>query len=338
MKKVISILIIITIFASMLAGCGSSSSSSSKKKSKKSDDDENTSDTVKSSSGKGVELGKEYKTSNDLEFTLFKISTSKKLQSLGGNGGTYDAGEGYNYVDVVITVTNNGNEEFSIDEGIYAYFKTDIKTQIEDTMIALETSDNRLSTYDYVKPLSTSKIHIGYKVPNNITEGRAYFEIGGDIFTVEYDASKDVSNKKAVSLNEEIKVEDVASFKLLSTKFTTDVLPPNTSGYYRHYPIDDPSSDTYFVVYCDLTNFASAAIGSDDMISIRAIFDGKYEYTANMALEEKDGTGFDYANITNVNPLETRKAVFMFEVPLTVQDMDCELSIYFCGNEYSFTV
>ena len=51
------------------------------------------------------------------------------------------------------------------------------------------------------------------------------------------------------------------------------------------------------------------------MISVKAIFDGKYEYSANMALEATDGAGFDYANITNVKPLETRKAVFMFEVP-----------------------
>lgn len=336
MKKVISILIIITIFASMLAGCGSSGSSSSKKKSKKSDDDENTSDTVKSSRGKDVELGKEYKTSNGLEFTLFKISTSKKLQALGGGSNYYDADEGCNYVDVVLTLTNNGSEELDVDEDINAYFKTDIKTQYDDTIIAIETNDSYLRTYEPLKPLSTAKLHIGYVIPEDITEGRAYIEFGEDIFTVEYDASKDVSNKKEVSLNEVIKVEDVASFKILSTTFTTDVLPPNTSGYYYHYPIDDPSSDIYFVVYCDLSNYASTATDSDDMISIRAIFDGKYEYTARMVLEKKDGTGFDFGE--NINPLETRKAVYMFEVPQTVQDMDCELSIYFYGNEYSFTV
>ncbi len=114
-----------------------------------------------------------------------------------------------------------------------------------------------------------------------------------------------------------------------------DVLPPNTSGYYTHYPIDDPANDIYFVVYCNLTNISASDIGADDMISIKVIFDGKYEYTANMCLEEKDGAGFDYANITNIAPLETRKGIFMFEVPKRVQDMSVELSIYFYGNEYS---
>jgi hypothetical protein len=122
---------------------------------------------------------------------------------------------------------------------------------------------------------------------------------------------------------------DVASFKLLETKYTADVLPSNASGYYRHYPVDDPSNDIYFVVYCDLTNISTSSIGADDMISIKAIFDGKYEYNANMALEEKDGTGFDYASITSIAPLETRRGVFMFEVPKSVQDMSLELYIYF---------
>ena len=57
---------------------------------------------------------------------------------------------------------------------------------------------------------------------------------------------------------------------------------------------------------------------------------------SEMVLEEKDGTGFDYSNITNINPLETRKAVFMFEVPKKVQEMNYELSIYFYGNEYFY--
>ena len=71
------------------------------------------------------------------------------------------------------------------------------------------------------------------------------------------------------------------------------------------------------------------------MISIKAIFGGQYEYTANMAVEKKDATGFDYSNITSIDPLETRKGVFMFEVPQKVQNMDYELSIYFYGTEYS---
>lgn len=173
-------------------------------------------------------------------------------------------------------------------------------------------------------------------MPTNIQAGKGYIQLGDDLFSVEYDVNVEVSSKISVSMDQEIKLEDVASFMLLDTNYTADVLPPNTSGFYTHYPIDDPANDIYFVVYCNLTNISASDIGADDMISMKAIFDGKYEYNANMALEEKDGTGFDYANITSIAPLETRKGVFMFEVPKSVQDMSVELSIYFYGNEYSY--
>ena len=299
--------------------------------------DESTSEEINITDATTIVIGNNYSTSKDIELNLYKIITSNKIQCVSGEGSYYEASGGTNYVDIVLNVINRGNDDLTPEEDITAYFISSDNTKYEDVLIAVETSEDWIDRYGKINPLSNKKVHIGYELPTNIKEGKGYIQLGEDLFSIEYDVNVEVSSKISVSMGQEIKAEDVASFKLVNTEYTTDVLPSKTSGYYTHYPIDDPANDVYFVVYCDLTNISTSNINADDMISIRAIFDGKYEYKANMALEEKDGTGFDYANITSISPLETRKGVFMFEVPKSVKDMSVELSIYFYGNEYSYT-
>ena len=323
MKKMISMIAVVSVFAGIISGCGSSNT------------DANKTDKPNKNDAAAITIGNSYSTSNDLEFELVKIVTSDKLQCISGHGLYYTADSGKNYVDVVLNVTNNGTADMSPRDDIKAYFMSNDGIQYDDVLIAVEDSDDDMNQYGKINPLSTRKVHIGYELPTDLTEGKGCIGFGEEFFVVEYDVDVEVSNKTSISMNQDIEVDGVASFKLLDKKYTDDVLPPNTSGFYTHYPIDDPSNDTYFVVYCDLSNNSSSAVGADDMISMKAIFDGQYEYNANMVLEEKDGTGFDYANITSISPLETRKGVFMFEVPKKVQDMDVELSIYFYGNEYS---
>ena len=326
MKKKYLIVIIALFSLFVVTGCGGESNN----------ENQTTNEEEKESKITTVQQGKKYTTSNKIEFELFKIKTGDKLQAVSGEGSYYNAENGNNYVDVVITLTNNGEKDFSIKNGIKAYFQTKDGTKYESFLAAVESRDDYLDNWGEVNPLGTGKVHIGYKVPSDVSKGKAYFSINDENFVVDYDASVDVSSKTSVNMNQEISADGTGKFKLLSTKYTADVLPPNTSGYYTHYPVDDPTNDIYLVVYCDLTNDSSAAIRSDKMMSMKVIFDGKYEYSSNMVLEEKDGTGFDYSNITNINPLETRKAVFMFEVPKKVQEMNYELSIYFYGNEYSY--
>lgn len=352
MKKLSLIIVVVSTLTMLLGGCGSSSSSDiatnqaenskaiAPDGSNHEADSSKTNDTaVKQTENleTPISIGNSYSTTSDLEFNIFKVITSNKLQCVGGGGSYYEADSGENYVDVVLNITNNSTSDLSARDEITAYFISKDGTQYNNVLIAVESSDDRISPYEDIKSLSTRKVHIGYELPTGVSEGKGYIQFGDDLFSVEYDSDIEISSKIPVSMNEEVNLADVASFRLLKTNFTADVLPPNTSGFYTHYEVDDPANDTYFVVYCDITNDSASAIGADDMISIKAIFDGKYEYNSNMALEEKDGTGFDYANITSIEPLETRKGVFMFEIPKKVQNMSVELSIYFYGNEYSYT-
>lgn len=341
MRKICLMVAVLATMVVLLVGCGSSSNnignggegSSSNNAGNGAEKEED----INTSSAKLVELGGSYSVANNIEFSLYKVKSADKLQAVSGKGSYYTADSGMSYADVVISLTNNGSGNLSVRDNFKVFFESADGTRYKDALIVVEDRDDYLNQFGFIKPLASNKVHIGYKLPSNVVKGKAYFEINDDLFAIDYDSSVEISNKVTISMNNLITVDDVASFKLLSTKFTADVLPPNTSGFYSHYAVDDPANDIYFVVYSDLTNESASAIRADDMISVRAIFDGKFEYNANMALEEKDGTGFDYANITSVQPLETRKAVFMFEVPKKVQDKDYELSIYFYGNEYSLS-
>ncbi len=341
MKKISYIVMTAVVISMMCFGCSSSDIQSS---TSQAGDNTSLSSTYGSigdatepeeiNEAEEVSIGEDYSSSDGLEFSIFKIVTSDRLQSVSGEGSYYEAESGTNYVDVILNATNSGSADFSVDD-ISAYFKSLDGVRYDDTIIAIETDPDRIVAYGSMAPLSTKKLHIGYKLPADVTSGSAFMQFGDELFSVAYNADVEVSSKILVSMNQKVEAEGVASFMLLETEYTADVLPPNTSRVYSHYPIDDPANDIYFVVYCDLTNNSTSDIRADKMISIKAIFDETYEYNANMVLVQKDGRGFD--SYSNISPLETRKGVFMFEVPKQVQDMNVELFIYFYGNEYSCT-
>lgn len=315
MRKVCNFMIAMVAVVVLLVGCGTVSPGNNK-----------------NNNAQNVELNGSYTASDGLVFTLFKVKTTDKLESIAADNFYWTSEKGFTYADVVISLTNTGSEEFSAIDDINAFFESTDGTKYEDVLVAVEA--DHLDQFATIKPLATNKIHIGYQIPTDITKGKAYFDFDGDLFVVDYDADVEVSNKTAIVVNQEITADDAATFKLLRTVFTNDVLPPDTSGFYEHYPVADPSNNTFFVAYCDITNVSTAAIEANKMISAKAIFDGKYEYTSKIFLEAKDGTGFDLS-YTSVTPLETRRALFVFEVPKKVQDMNPELVLYFYGDEYS---
>ena len=293
---------------------------------------EQTEAKAETGSAEQISIGNTYKGSNT-EFSIFKIKTDKDLKPTKGN--LYYKGEDNQvYIDSMINLTNTGSKDLE-SKDMNVYFVAPDNTKYEDSLVAIET-DRGLGTYEQIAPLSTKLVHFGVKIPDTITTGKVCLSLDGKTYCIDYDVNKEVSNKTEIALNKEIKDDGYGSFKLTKTTYTADVLPPDTSGFYTHYPVDDPSNDIYYVVYCDITNLMTSAVDSDSFVSMTAKYDGKYEYNATMALVQKDKSGFDYSSITDINSLETRIGVFMFEVPKTVQKMSVELEIYFDGKEYCY--
>ena len=340
MKKLFSILLTLAVTAMLLVGCGTTVTSDKPENTSNinlanADKFQETEVTVDKGKAVSVKLGNDYSTNNDVEFTLFKIVTSDKLQAASGKGPYTKADNGYNFIDIVFDLTNSGTKDFSVSDNITGSFEGSDGVQYSDLRIVVEDQDNSIYGSDFIKPLATSRVHIGYIVPSSVATGNAYLGFMDNLYVINYDVNIDISTKIAILMNQEVTVDDIASFELLGTNYTEDVLPTDTAHCYSHYPVGDPTNNIYFVVYCNITNYSSSAKIADDMISMKVIFDGKYEYTAKMDVEKRNGTSFD-SSITNVSPLETRKGVFMFDVPKKVQNMDYDLLIYSYGNEYSY--
>lgn len=148
----------------------------------------------------------------------------------------------------MIDLTNNGTEDISVSDDMAGYFESSDGTQYNNPLIAVEDRDDYLDQYSSIKPLTTSKVHIGYTVPTDITTGTAYFSIMGELYSVDYDASVDISSKTSVSMNQEITVDDVASFELLGTNYTADVLPLIHPASIRIIPSTTPQT-TYTLLF-----------------------------------------------------------------------------------------
>lgn len=98
--------------------------------------EENGSDKDDASKATVVSFGNDYSSSSGLEFDIFKIVTSEKLQGVGVRD-YYNANSGKNYVDVILNVTNNGTE-YLYDDDIKAYFVSDDEKRYVDYLIVTE--------------------------------------------------------------------------------------------------------------------------------------------------------------------------------------------------------
>ena len=286
-------------------------------------------------SAQEIQFSKVYTQKDDIVFGLFKVKTSDKLEAVGDGGYYFEAEGGNNYIDVIIDVTNNSSKELPVSEFSGTIISDDGNTY-ESRIVAFDNA-GRLDSYGSLAPLAKDKVHIGIQAPPSIGKGTLYLIITGHVYKLAYDVDADMSDRTEISLNTKYQFDDYASFTIKKLTFTTDVLPPKASGFYTHYAVDDPANNSFFVIYADITNLTAAAVDSESILSIRTVFDNKYEYTGFMALEKKDGSGFDYSNITDINPLETRTAVYMIEVPNAVKGMKEEVIIYFNGKEYSLS-
>jgi hypothetical protein len=143
-----------------------------------------------------------------------------------------------------------------------------------------------------------------------------------------------VSNATPISVGQTVEVADFATMVFNGTEYTDDLMPSNTSGYYTHYPIDDPAN-TYLIVKFDITNYQTAARDCDTFLGVKATYMDKYTYTGNVVVEDEDGEGF--SAYEDIAPLTTRHFYYMIKVPKTVSSNPVSLTVSFNGQEYTYS-
>lgn len=104
-------------------------------------------------------------------------------------------------------------------------------------------------------------------------------------------------------------------FTLTNVEFSYEVLPPNTSSVYTSYPAD--SGKVYIDVSADLKNTMERNIRIDELFTVSACYDGKYQYPGFTVVG--DDNQFIWASsYTAALPLETCQAHGLIECPVEV--------------------
>ena len=129
-----------------------------------------------------------------------------------------------------------------------------------------------------------------------------------------------------------LKIEEFGRLEYLGYEFTKMLKPSNTSGAYSYYNCET-EGNTYLVLNFDLINYGTAGIPAESFVSVRAMFDGKYEYTGFVSREKTDRKGF--STFDEIAPLESATVVGVIEIPESLMETPFEISVMFNNTEYT---
>lgn len=107
-------------------------------------------------------------------------------------------------------------------------------------------------------------------------------------------------------------------------EFSYDVLPNEKEMFFTHYPAD--SGSVYIDVAVSVKNTQKQQLRCEDVMTVKADYDNGFAYNAFEVVEDKT-TGFTYANISQIDPLETVKMRYLVSCPQEVEE-NTEAPVY----------
>lgn len=284
-----------------------------------------------------LELEKENSVADWADFTLVKLETTPEIRSSLSSGLYYkndNAGE--TYIDVVIDITNTSSAAVDSDDLVSLTAVSSSGTEYSGTLNAVETDSGKsVSAYEAIAPLSTVRMHCAVSVPDSEDTFALSLTVNDTVFACDYTLGDTLVHTIPLSAGAEISVEDYVGILFQGTSYTDDLLPSNLSGFYTHYAVDDPES-TYLAIRFDITNLQSTAKDADTFVGAKVCYQEKYVYTGFLVVEEADGSGFN--SYESLDPLVTRNAVFLIEVPKSVMDKAAVVTLTVDGQEYTYDV
>lgn len=131
--------------------------------------------------------------------------------------------------------------------------------------------------------------------------------------------------EKIIKKGDVIKTSSLEA-KIKKIEFSYEVNPDDTSGFYTNYPAD--KGKVYVHVDMDIKNLQKQQLPCDKIMEVTVDYNGGYNYSG-FAVVEDSSTGFTYANITSIDPLETKGIRFLVECPQEVAETKNPVSITF---------
>lgn len=189
--------------------------------------------------------------------------------------------------------------------------------------------------------ITAYKGYLGNKINNAFKDVfNSSFNDSGDNKILNNESEKNnVENQiittKQMNIDETITTQDW-EITLKGTEFSQDVTPPAPAMFYSHYQVKD-TTNTYLVVKLDMKNISALSLTADDNISLKAIYNGKYEYKGFSTLLSQDNSNFDYTNITSIAPLTNRTLYYLVEMPKNITEDDNEIEIQLTAYQTKYT-
>lgn len=175
------------------------------------------------------------------------------------------------------------------------------------------------------------------ELQNENTELRAQLGIEDVEASALQNKEDDVSEEFPTLNVGDVITTDRMEITIKKVELTYDVLPDDTSGFYTHYPAD--SGNVYIHIDTDVKNLQKQNLDCDDIMTVKADYNDGFTYKS-MPIVEDPSTGFTYANITAIKPLESKGMRFLIDCPQEVEESDNPLFLIFNADkqEYKYII
>ncbi|WP_125153097.1 hypothetical protein [Clostridium rectalis] len=138
------------------------------------------------------------------------------------------------------------------------------------------------------------------------------------------------SNKGRVNI-----IKNYCEFTIIDTKFGKKINPPKPKNIYTYYEAKEPGT-IYFDTTIDVKSLLTEGRRANEFLSVKVIYNEKYEYRTFSAIEKDGGTNFNYTNITSIEPLKNGVIHFIAEVPNEVESDKKPLAVIISVNNREF--
>ncbi|MBP1975184.1 hypothetical protein [Cohnella thailandensis] len=140
-----------------------------------------------------------------------------------------------------------------------------------------------------------------------------------------------------IELQKALTIADFAEITIAKAAFTSKVEPPNPDSLYSYYEVKEPGN-IYLDTVIKVKSLLTSERVSDEFVSVKIMYDDKYEYSSFSTIEESGGTDLTYSNITNIEPLKTGTLHYIAELPKEASEgtKPVKVIVSIQGKDYTY--